>query len=63
MSDFYNIYRCAGEAAGLRGPRMKLLADMVVDQAGRLDQTLGVTIALPERDAFVPRGGGFLIGS
>lgn len=53
----------AGEAAGLNGPRMKLLADMIVDQARKLAEALGVTIALPERDAFIPRGGGFLFGS
>ncbi|MCB1373287.1 MAG: HipA domain-containing protein [Rhodobacteraceae bacterium] len=57
------IEAVAGEAAGLGGPRMKLLADMVVDQAGRLAGALGITVAFPERDAFVPRGGGFQIGS
>ena len=57
------IEAVAREAAGLRGPRMKLLADMVVDQARRLAEALAVTVALPERDAFAPRGGGFLVGS
>ena len=57
------IEAVAGEAAGLHGPRMKLLADMIVDQTGKLAEALGVTVALPERDAFVPRGGGFLVGS
>ncbi len=53
----------ADGADALGGPRLKLLADMVVDQTGKLAAALGIGVELPERDAFVPRGGGFLVGS
>lgn len=57
------LARIVGGIDGLSGPRLKLLGDMLVDQAGRVAAALGIPIETPDRDAFLLRGGGFRLGS
>ncbi len=51
------------QISALRGPRLKLLADMLAHQARTLSETFRLNIDVPKRDAFLTGGGGSLLSS
>ena len=53
----------AAQISSLRGPKLKLLADMIAHQARCLSEAFGLDVDVPTRDAFLTGGGGFLLSS
>ena len=49
----------AAEIDGLQGPRLKILGDMIAHQLTALNEIYRFDLAIPQRDAFVIKGGGF----
>lgn len=49
----------AAEIDGLQGPRLKILGDMIAHQLAILNEVYNLDLAIPERDAFLIRAGGF----
>ncbi|NIJ41583.1 serine/threonine-protein kinase HipA [Parvibaculum indicum] len=53
----------AGLVDELQGGQTKLLGDMIAHQVERISEVLGLETEIPERDAFLLRGGGFRLQS
>ncbi|MGF1592945.1 MAG: HipA domain-containing protein [Kiloniellaceae bacterium] len=53
----------AGHIEDLQGGRMKILGDMIAHQVDHLAEVLGIRIEVPDRDAFILKGGAFNLPS
>ena len=49
----------AAEIDSLQGPRLKILGDMIAHQLNLLNNVYALDLAIPQRDAFLMRAGGF----
>jgi serine/threonine-protein kinase HipA len=53
----------AGHVDDFQGGRMKILGDMIAHQIDHIAESLGLQIEVPERDAFILKGGAFNLPS
>jgi serine/threonine-protein kinase HipA len=57
------LRRISAWAAGVRGPGAKMLADLAAANLRHLEDPIGRTLKIPNRDLASSRGGGWLLGS